>query len=368
MLLSEMNRELLQQLYNIAISRNPILFLYTIKKLDKERPFLKKIQEKGYFTIKESDDKEILKIIKFFDKYPDEERYSMAKSFIKKLTLLGISYKLGEGKYSIENQLNINFEKGGASLKQIHKSVGGGYTKSYVQKVIVGKLKHPRSPNDGKIYPIINSESIPNQKSKLFTLDEIVYNAIENEEKNLKGVISELFFYELELRQYFEEILNKRKKLSQIQVQLENFDKEIEVLKSEHNQINKINEAIKKNQDFQEKFELLIESMKEIQNKRKRISKLIRECSNFKVQVENFLKKINRLSFAELQSFFGIFTESISHFNNKNINLFQILDKLIHNSKIIINEMSTDKISEIKYDYQAKNLQYINLKNKVQSY
>ena len=59
------------------------------------------------------------------------------------------------------------------------------------------------------------------------------------------------------------------------------------------------------------------------------------------------MKKLNRLSFAELHSFFETFTELILHFNNKNISLFQKLDKLIHDSEMIINKMSTDNISEI---------------------
>ncbi|GAG65860.1 unnamed protein product, partial [marine sediment metagenome] len=95
----------------------------------------------------------------------DEDKYQIAKEFTQKLVLLSISYKIDKGKYTIENHLNINFEKGGASLKQIHKSIGTGYTKSYVQKIVVGKLKHPRSPHNGKIYPIINTESIPNLKA-----------------------------------------------------------------------------------------------------------------------------------------------------------------------------------------------------------
>lgn len=360
-----MDRVLLQQLYNIAVTRNPILFLYMIEKLNNEKPFLNEIQEYGYFTIKESDDKNIPEIIHYFKKYPDEDKYQIAKEFTQKLVLLGISYKIDKGKYTIENYLNINFKKGGASLKQIHKSIGTGYTKSYVQRIVVGKLKHPRSPHNGKIYPIINTEPIPNQRTKLFTLDKIVYEAIKNEDKNLKGVISELFFYELELQQYFEEILSKRKKLSQIQVQLEDLDKEIKNLKIEHNKLNKSNENFKSNNDIQEKFELLIETMKGIQNTRKKISKIILDCSNFKINLENFLKMLNRLSFAELPSFSESFTDSLLHFDNKNISIFQKLDKLIHDSEMIIKEMSLDKVSQLKYDYQAKNLQYINLKNEI---
>ncbi|GAG65871.1 unnamed protein product, partial [marine sediment metagenome] len=70
--MSEMDRVLLQQLYNIAVTRNPILFLYTIEKLNNEKPFLNEIQEYGYFTIKETDDKNIPEIIHYFKKYPDE--------------------------------------------------------------------------------------------------------------------------------------------------------------------------------------------------------------------------------------------------------------------------------------------------------
>ncbi len=360
-----MDRILLQQLYNIAVTRNPILFLYIIKKLNDERPFLKEIQEKGYFNFKETEEMKIPDMVSFFNQYPEEEKYEIAEEFIKKLVLLSISYKIEKGKYSIENQLNINFEKGGASLKQIHKSIGIGYTKSYVQKIVIGKLKHPRSPQDGKIYPIIEAESIPKQKIKLFTLNEKVYEAIKNEEKNLKGVILELFFYELELKQYIEEILSKRKKLSQIQVQLADLDKVIKILKQEHNRLNKSNEKYKNNTDIQNNFESLVKTMEMIKTFRSKVSKVITSHSKFKIQIENFLKKLNRLSFAELTVFYSNFTESLLYFENKKISLFQKLDKLIHDSEMIINEMSMDKISQMNYDYQTKNHQYNTLKREI---
>ncbi|GAI38711.1 unnamed protein product, partial [marine sediment metagenome] len=104
--MSEIDRELFQQLYNVAVTRNPILYLYLLKKLNIERPFLKKIQEIGYFIIEKDNNENFPVLIDYFQNYHKEYRKQFALDFLNKLKLLGIIYKLDKNKYSIESKIN----------------------------------------------------------------------------------------------------------------------------------------------------------------------------------------------------------------------------------------------------------------------
>ena len=231
--MSEIDRELVQQLYNVAVTRNPIIYLYIIKNLSRNKPFLSELQGEGHFSINEDKKESVPIILKYFDEEDLETKYELAKVLIKKLKLLECIYETDNDIQSFESKSNINFEIAGTSLKQIHKTVGKGYTKSYMQKIVVGKLKQIRSPNDGKYYSIIISNSIESQKTKIYSLTSEVYEFLEKEDSILGEKITKLFYYELELKYYLDDIQKKRKRLSQLQMEFANFNKELKELEKE---------------------------------------------------------------------------------------------------------------------------------------
>ncbi len=76
--MSLIDRTLLQQLYNVAVTRNPIIFLYILKKFNRERHFLKTFQEKGYLSI-ESNEDDFLSLQTYFEKYFEKNKEKKKK-------------------------------------------------------------------------------------------------------------------------------------------------------------------------------------------------------------------------------------------------------------------------------------------------
>ena len=367
--MSLIDRTLLQQLYNVAVTRNPIIFLYIIKKFNRERHFLKNFQEKGYFSI-ESNEDDFLSLQTYFEKYLEKNNnislIDFAEDFVKKLELLGIVYKIKENLYSIETKINVDFDLEGTSLKQIHNSVGKGYSKSYMQRIIIGRLKNPKSMFDGKNYPIIESESISGQKTKIFVLNENVYNAIKNEDDILGQAISDIFFLELNLKNLLDRILERRKSISRIKIQFESL-KMSQV--SEINQFYNINKKKEEKNDEDEKIlgilEKLIALIKKIKKFRKDLGDQIKKLTKLKSTVENHLKQLNRLSFAELKSFLENFNNKLNHYDGKKINIFDEAKKQYYDADSKIKTLNQQSIAKLNLNYQKYYLDYINFKNEL---
>lgn len=365
--MSLIDRILLQQLYNVAVTRNPIIFLYILKKFNRERHFLKNFQEKGYLSIEPNED-DFLSLQTYFEKYLEKNSKislrDFAEDFVKKLELLGIVYKIKENLYSIETRINVDFDLEGASLKQIHISVGKGYSKSYMQRIIVGRLKNPKSMFDGKKYPIIESESITGQKTKIFVLNEKIYNAIKNEDDILGQAISEIFFLELNLKNHLDKILERRKSISKIKIQFESLKM------SQVSEINQFYKFRKKKEEKSEKdekilgiLENLIELIKRIKKFREELSDQIKKLTKLKSTVENHLKQLNRLSFAELKSFLENFNNKLNHYDGKNINIFDEAKKQFYDADSKVKTLSQQLLAKMNLNYQKYYLDYINFKN-----
>lgn len=371
--MSLIDRTLLQQLYNVAVTRNPIIFLYILKKFNRERHFLKTFQEKGYLSI-ESNEDDFLSLQTYFEKYFEKNKEKkkkfplkdFAEDFVKKLELLGIVYKIKENLYSIESKINVDFDLEGASLKQIHNSVGKGYSKSYVQRIVIGRLKNPKSMFDGKKYPIIESKSITGQKTKIFILNENVYNAIKNEDDILGQAISDIFFLELNLKNLLDKILERRKSISKIKIQFESLKmSQVSEINQFYNFNKKRGEKSEKDEKILGSLEKLIELIKKIKKFRKDLSDQIKKLTKLKSTVEIHLKQLNRISFAELKSFLENFNYKLNHYDGKNINIFDEAKKQYYDADSKIKTLNQQSIVKMNLNYQKYYLDYINFKNEL---
>ena len=110
------------------------------------------------------------------------------------------------------------------------------------------------------------------------------------------------------------------------------------------------------------KLKLLLDSMKEIKKERDNLGIIINNFSKIRIDVESNLKRLNRISFAELPQFHENFYNSLFHFQDKKISIFQKIDKYLEDSDIKIENLTPKKIEELKLDYQKKNLTYMNMK------